>query len=104
MSGSTLRPNETDPQVIVSAIRQLFWGRSEAGGVVTLAVNATSTTVPAVNCGSSSGIFLFPQTADAAAGLATTYVGPADIKRGAFTIHHTSSAVADRSFWWIALG
>src|SRR5262245_30443504 len=109
MSGLTLSPAERDLFRIVMAVRQLMEGRSNAVGTVTLQAGATSTTVAAPTCGPSSAIFLFPQTANAAAALATTYVAPSSTPPlnpapGSFVITHANNAQADRTFWYVALG
>jgi hypothetical protein len=104
MSGYVLAPGETSIPRIVQMVRQLLEGRSNATGSITLTPNATSTLVPALNCGTDSAIFLFPQTANAAAAMATTFVGPSDVSRGQFMIHHASSPNTDLSFWWSSFG
>lgn len=84
---------------VVQSIRDLFQGRSNATGVFTLAVApATTTVVTAINCGEESKIKITPQTANAAAALATTYIQAVDVIRGQFTVTHASSAQTDRTF------
>lgn len=102
MSGINLSSNDKDPRRIIEAIQQITQGRTNAGGSVTLTANAASTTVTAQVCGSGAGVFLFPKTANAAAALATTYVGT--VSNGSFVITHANNAQADKSFFWIALG
>ena len=108
MSGNVPIPSEKDPFKIVRAVRELFEGRSNAVGSVTLAVNATSTTVTAINCGAGSAVLLFPKTASAAQAVAATadspYVGANDVGNGQFVIRHSSLSSTDRTFWWVALG
>jgi hypothetical protein len=104
LAGYVLAPGETSIPRIVQAIRQLFAGRSNASGSLTLVEDATTTIVSAQNCGAGCAIFLFPQTSNAAAALASTYIGPSDVTNGQFVIHHESASSADRSFWWVALG
>jgi hypothetical protein len=84
------------------ALRDLFAGRSNAVGTVTLTANAASTVVTAINCGADSKVFLFPTTANAAAIVAATYVSA--VANGTFTVTHTNSATADKTFFWVALG
>jgi len=84
------------------ALRDLFAGRSNAVGTVTLTANAASTVVTAINCGKDSKVFLFPKTANAAAIVAATYVSA--VANGTFTVTHTNSATADKTFFWVALG
>lgn len=102
MTALALNPEEKEPRRFVLAINQLGQGRSNAVGSVTLTANAASTTVTAQNCGSGSSVFLFPKTANAAAALATTYVGT--VSNGSFVITHANNSQSDKSFFWVALG
>lgn len=104
MSGLTLSPSERDLFKIVMAVRQLMEGRSNAVGDVTLTANAGTTTVSAPNCGPGSKVVLFPQTANAAAAVPTTYITLANITAGQFVITHANNAQTDKSFSWVALG
>lgn len=65
-------------------------------GTLTLAANAASTTLTDVRLTASSVISLMPTTANAAAALATTYVGTRAI--GSATITHANAATTDRIF------
>lgn len=71
MSGFSIATTEKDPAQFALAIQQLYDGRSNASGTVTLAAGATSTVVSAINCAPQSAVFLFPKTANAAAALAS---------------------------------
>jgi hypothetical protein len=93
---------EKDPAKFAIAIQQLFNGRSNACGSVTLAPGATSTVVPAPNVAAQSSVFLFQKTANGAAALATTFIS--SVGRQTFTITHANNAQTDRSFFWVALG
>ena len=104
MSGIVLSPAESDLVRIVFAVRQLMEGRSNATGTLTLAAGATTTTVAAVNCGAGSIVFLMPQTANAAAAAATTYVQPGNVSAGQFTVSHANAASTDRTFGFVCLG
>ncbi len=95
---------EKDPTRFALAIQQLQNGRSNATGTVTLAAGVASTTVSAVNCTPNSAVFLFAQTANAAAALPTTYVAPAAISKQQFVISHANSAQTDRTFFYVCLG
>lgn len=110
-----LAPAERDPQRIVYFSRQLAEGRSNAVGWLSLATGgATTTVVKAPNCSATisltapleltPGVFLFPQTAHAAAVVTTTYVKPVDVIRGQFTVTHAVTANADCTFWFVVLG
>ena len=83
-------------------MRQLSEGRSNAVGIVTLTANAASTVVTAPSCSKSSAVFLFPTTANAAAIVAATYVSA--VANGSFTVTHTNSATADKTFFYGCFG
>jgi hypothetical protein len=102
MSGVILHIAEKDQTRQNQAIRDLFAGRSNAVGTVTLTANAGSTVVTAINCGAGSRVFLMPTTANAAAIVAATYVS--SVGQGTFTITHTNNANADKTFFWAAFG
>jgi hypothetical protein len=104
VSGNVPVPSERDPFKIVRAIRELFEGRSNAVGTVTLAAGASSTTVTAMNCGAGSTPLLIPTTANAAAeiGNGTLYVGT--VANGTFIVTHANSAQTDRTFRYAAFG
>lgn len=99
-----LSRSERDPQRIVDAIIQLIEGRSNAVGDITLTPGATSTVVSFPNVSTDARVFLFPQTANAAAAMATTYIKKADIDRGVFVITHANNAQADRDFSFLCIG
>lgn len=65
-------------------------------GTVTLTANAASTTLTDVRITASSVISLMPTTANAAAAIATTYIGTTAI--GSATITHANNAQADKTF------
>jgi hypothetical protein len=102
MSGFSVSTQEKDPSKFAIAIQQLYAGRSNAAGSVTLAAGAASTVVAAPLCAPQSSVFLFPKTANAAAALATTFV-PAGGNQS-FTISHANNAQTDRSFFFVCLG
>ena len=104
--GFALSLDEKNPRVQNQAIRQLMEGRSNATGTVTLTHDgvATTTTVTAQNCGPYSIVKLTPQTAHAAAAVATTYVKATDVKAGQFTVTHAATSNSDVTFGWAALG
>jgi hypothetical protein len=102
MSGFSVSTTETDLAKFAIAIQQLYAGRSNATGSVTLAASAPSTVVTPINCAPGSAVFLFPKTANAAAALATTFVGT--VGKQTFTITHANNAQVDRSFFYVCLG
>jgi len=87
---------------IVTAIRQMAAGRSDATGTVYLSPGTTSTTVSFKNCASTSVVVLSPLTEHAAAALPSTYI--ASVGNGTFTIAHASESTTDRSFGFACLG
>jgi hypothetical protein len=93
---------EKDPAKFAIAIQQLFSGRSNATGSVTLAAGEASTVVSPPNCAPQSAVFLFPKTANGAAALATTFISA--VGKQSFTISHANSAQTDRSFFYVCLG
>jgi len=104
MSGNVPIPTEQDPYKIVRAVRELFEGRSNAVGKVTLTANAASTTVTAANCGAGSTVLLTPTSAHAAAefGNGTIYVSA--VANGSFTLAHANNSQADRTYLYAAFG
>lgn len=100
---------ETRPERFAQALRDLFAGRSNAVGTVTLAAEdtdpVTSTTVTGLNVGPASRIFLFPASADAASiDWVSGDLHISTVGAGTFTIAHSSNASVDRTFFWVALG
>jgi hypothetical protein len=104
MAGSPPHARENNPVRLAQAIRELFAGRSNAVGEVTLTESDTTTTVAAVNCGLDSKIFLFPTTADAATEWAAGSLYISAVARGEFTITHANDASTTRTFFWLAIG
>ena len=104
MAGAVPFPGEKNPIRIVQAIRDLFAGRSNAVGTMTITPNAASTVVTAVNCSIESRVSLTPTSAAAATeyGAGGCYVSAKG--NGTFTVTHVNSATAGRTFDWIALG
>lgn len=105
-SGLYIAPTEKDTIVQNNVMRQLLEGRSNAVGLVTLSGNGsdTTTTVTAPNCGPNSIVLMFPQTAHAAAVVATTCVLAANITPRQFIVTHATTSNADVTFMWVCLG
>ena len=96
---------EKDLFVICARIQEMMQGRINATGTVTLnSTGAKSTTVSAPSCGVGSVIKLSPQTANAAAALATSFTPSSDVTARQFVVHHSSSTTTDLTFGWVALG
>lgn len=100
------------------AIQQLASGRSNATGTVTLTTGAATTVVTPIQTGviaassatpsgrtlpASQPIFT-PLTAAAAAELASGNMYVSSVSKDTFTITHTNSATAGRTFAWAILG
>ena len=94
---------EKDLSKYALALKMLASGRSNAYGVVTLAVNATTTTVNTDNCAEGSAVILTPNTAHAAAeiGNGTLYYIASN---KSFTITHANNSQADRTFTYAIQG
>lgn len=101
MTARVVSRNEKDTTVLALAINELASGRSNAHGTVTLTASAASTTVTTLNCSSASCVMLMPQTSNAAAAVATTYIVP---DAGSFVIHHANNAQTDRTFSYAIQG
>lgn len=86
----------------VTAVNNVLRGKTNNTGTVTLTANAASTALTDIRIGINSVIVLQPTTANAAAALATTYVGtPGD---GTVTISHANNAQADKTFLYAIIG
>ncbi len=110
--------NETDLKKIVLAVQQLAAGRSNATGTVTLRTsNATTVVVPnqvgtvaaasitpSGNALPPSQVILTPTTAAAAAEIASGNMYVSAVAKDTFTITHTNSATANRTFAYAILG
>lgn len=100
-----LPPNGSTLREAVTAINELARGRSNAVDTVTLTAGATVTTYTGPNVNENGQAFLFPQTANAAAAMATTY---ATISRVAgvntVTITHANAGSTDRTFAIAVIG
>lgn len=91
-------------QRLVDAVIQLVTGRQNSVGDITLRAGFTTTLKTFPNCSKDCRIFLFPQTANAAAALATTYILKTDIGQGTFIITHANAGSTDRDFSFICIG
>lgn len=90
---------------MVTAIRQLIAGRSNACGTVTLTANVTQTTVTGPNVNEDAHVFLSPRTANAAGAVATTHAVVQRISGvPTIVITHANAATTDRTFSYACLG
>lgn len=107
-AGSRLAPSTflTDSQqhrrLIALWMREAHQGHLGNTGDVTLATSAVSTVVTDFRVGPNSCIGFMPQTANAAAEIATLYVSSRSAE--AFTITHANNGNADRTFTYSVLG
>ena len=95
---------ESNPVTLGRFIRDLFAGRSNAVGVVTLTEDDTTTSVAALNCGPDSKVFLMPTTASAAAEFAGGDLYVSAVAAGSFTLTHANASSTDRTFFYVCLG
>lgn len=90
---------------IANAANAALNGKINSFGTVTLTANAASTTVTDPRVGVNSAVFLMPQTANAAAALASTYIAPANhVNKTRFAITHANNAQTDKTFFWLLIG
>lgn len=104
MAGNVPSPQERNIARVVQGIRDLYAGRSNAVGTLTLTENATTTAVTAINVGPDSRVFLMATTANAAAEAGGTALYISSVGQGTFTVTHANNAQTDRTFFWVALG
>lgn len=104
MSGNVPSLYEKDPFRLSQAINELYQGRSNAIGTVTLTASAATTVVAAENCGDESVVFLSPTTANAAAEIGNGTIYVSAVGNGTFTLTHASNAQTDRTFGYVAIG
>lgn len=104
MSGYSVGTTEKDLAKFALAIQAVLNGRSNAAGKVTLAPGAASTVVKADNCAAQCSVLMFPASAHAAAELAAGGCFVSSVGKQHFTITHANNSLADRTFYWVALG
>lgn len=110
--------NEQDLKKVILALQQIAAGRSNATGTVTLTINVASTvvtptrsgivapasTTPSGNALPASQPIFTALTLAAAAELASGAMYVSAVGRDTFTITHTNSATAGRTFAYAILG
>ena len=87
---------------IAQSVIGIMDGKINAVGTVTLTANAASTTLTDKRLGAESTVVLMPQTANAAAAIATTYIATQAAESA--TITHANNAQADKTFRYAILG
>lgn len=85
-------------------VRNAMSGKLNIVETLTLTANAASTTLTDELIDEASQIVLTPETANAAAALATTYIPRANITTGQAIIVHASNAQVDKTFTYAILG
>lgn len=103
----TLPLRGATPEAIATAVNAALSGKLNSFGTVMLGTSVGSTTVLDPRVGVNSAVFLFPQTANAAAelGNGTAYIAPADhVNKTSFKITHANSATTGRTFFWLLIG
>ena len=106
MTALVVGTNEKDLTRFATAVRQLAEGRSNAVGSFTCGANVTSTLVTAVNCATSSVVILTSTSSAAASEVknGSIYVQVSDVKNGQFTVTHSNTTTANRTFYYVTLG
>lgn len=103
MNVVTRHSNEKEHRYLLSkAINEHNDGKTENTGSFTVTANQATTAVADLRAGINSVILFSPTTASAATELSTMYVS-ANGKQ-TFTVSHSSSAVADRTFNYVIVG
>ena len=98
---------ETDLKKIILSLQQLAAGRSNANGTVTLATGSATTVVTPTQKGTiapNSTVLLEAMTAAAAAERASGALYISSVGLDTFTITHTNSATAGRTFRYAISG
>jgi hypothetical protein len=87
-------------------VAQLFQGKMNAVGTLTLSAGATSTSLSDSRLTQGSVVQFDPLTANAAAELAagTLYVLAANRNKATWTVTHANAATTDRSFRVLIIG
>lgn len=96
--------SETNLRRIVTAVRELWEGRSHAAGSFTIDADAGTTTVTAMNCAPTSQVFLQAKTATAAAEIAAGGIYVSSIGQGQFVVTHSNDPDDTRTFSYAIRG
>lgn len=107
-SGLYLNPGETNQFKIVTAVRQLMEGRSNAVFTFTLNANSTSTTITPITGGPNSILLWAPATPAAAATVTTLFytqsTSTSSSVLGTFLLQHASNPSATQTFYYATIG
>jgi hypothetical protein len=105
MPAYPLSPAEKSPQLLNYAIQQIFQGRVNCTGTVTLRTGFATTVLNVPTAGVGTFMFFESMTANAAAERASGnfYYDPITVAR-TVTIHHTNSGTTGRTFSWMNFG
>jgi len=93
--------NLSDERTLRIALEQIVRTIWNTTGTVTLNASTTTTVIANNKVNPNSAISLTPMTANAAAGLATTWVVPGN---GQFVINHASATTANRTYTYSISG
>lgn len=92
------------PRDVAFAVNQLVDGKMNATGQLTLAQNATSTTVTDYRVGENSVILMMPLTRNASSEYTNNHFYISDRSKFSFTIQHRSKNHSDLNFMYVVLG
>lgn len=99
----TRHDNEKEHRhLMASAINENDNGKTSNTGSFTVSISQATTVVSDKRAGSSSVILFSPTSASAATEIATMYVSANG--KETFTVTHTSSVTADRTFNYVIVG
>jgi hypothetical protein len=87
---------------LAQAVNQIDEGKTSNSGSFTVSQSTTTTTVSDPRAGIDTKVFFSPTTASAATEIATMYHSGSG--KGEFTVTHSNSAVADRTFNYVIVG
>lgn len=91
------------PRDIAEAVNNIFAGRLDAVGEVTLTHGTTTTAVTDIRCTKNSCVILSPITANGAAEIGAGGMYISTYGDGTFTITHANNAQTDRTFRYVVL-
>ena len=88
---------------IAASVHQLFDGKVNATGTVTLTVDSLTTTLVDPRIGADTQVHLVAST-DSAGGEVGVYQTLPNTTKGQATLNHGDSSTADRTFYYTLLG
>jgi len=100
----TVSPNEEDQRKQNNALRQIMDGKTNNTGSFTVTANQATTAVTDFRVGADSVIAMMPTTANAATEWASGNMYVSSAGKQTFTVTHTNSATASRTFKYTVTG